>query len=202
VLRKRYSRVRWLPSTALLIVTQSQRPVERRPWHKVKHMGHLVTIGYFRYLCREHAKSTVFYLFITSGQSPPRQKSPSLIRPLVNMEEKAIVVPNTTHIIRFWGIFVAFCLLSFIFALDVAIITTSVSTITADIGGATEYVWIANSFVVASLDLPLSSMRFSMTICISSIQSLFKTSFGMGEHMDSPAKCISCATRFLPRHGR
>jgi MFS family permease len=54
------------------------------------------------------------------------------------------------HGYRFWGIFVALCLLAFISAFDVAIITTALPTITADIGGAEQYVWIANSFVVAS----------------------------------------------------
>lgn len=57
---------------------------------------------------------------------------------------------HTTRGPRFWGIFAALCLLSFISALDVAIITTSLPTITEDIGGATQYVWIANSFVVAA----------------------------------------------------
>ncbi|KAI2618908.1 MFS general substrate transporter [Hypoxylon sp. NC1633] len=51
---------------------------------------------------------------------------------------------------RFWGTFAALCILSFICALDVVIITTALPTITAAIGGATQYVWIANSFVVAS----------------------------------------------------
>ncbi|KAI1775360.1 major facilitator superfamily domain-containing protein [Hypoxylon cercidicola] len=51
---------------------------------------------------------------------------------------------------RFWGIFAALCILSFICALDVVIITTALPTITAAIGGAMQYVWIANSFVVAS----------------------------------------------------
>ncbi|EFE43625.1 hypothetical protein TRV_01586 [Trichophyton verrucosum HKI 0517] len=54
------------------------------------------------------------------------------------------------HTIQFWGIFVALCILSFISALDVAIITTALPTITAEIGGANIYVWIANSFVLAS----------------------------------------------------
>jgi MFS family permease len=57
---------------------------------------------------------------------------------------------NSGHGFRFWGTFVALCLLAFISALDVAIITTALPTITADIGGAEQYVWIANSFVVAS----------------------------------------------------
>lgn len=52
--------------------------------------------------------------------------------------------------LRFWGVFVALCILSFISGLDVAIIMTALPTITAEIGGAEKYVWIANSFVVAS----------------------------------------------------
>lgn len=53
--------------------------------------------------------------------------------------------------LRFWGIFFALCLLAFISALDVAIVTTALPRITADIGSVEqEYVWIANSFVVAS----------------------------------------------------
>ncbi|OTA76495.1 hypothetical protein M434DRAFT_38839 [Hypoxylon sp. CO27-5] len=52
--------------------------------------------------------------------------------------------------VRFWGIFVCLCMLAFISALDVAIITTALPSITASIGGARQYVWIANSFTVAS----------------------------------------------------
>lgn len=52
--------------------------------------------------------------------------------------------------VRFWGIFVALCILAFVSALDVSIITTALPTIIAEIGGATEYIWIANSFVIAS----------------------------------------------------
>ena len=52
--------------------------------------------------------------------------------------------------LHFWGTFVALCCLSFISALDVAIVTTALPTVTEAIGGAEQYVWIANSFVVAS----------------------------------------------------
>lgn len=63
--------------------------------------------------------------------------------------------PSASHSLRFWGIFVALCILSFICALDVIIITTALPTITASIGGAKQYVWIANSFVIASSVLQL-----------------------------------------------
>ena len=52
---------------------------------------------------------------------------------------------------RFWGVFVALCCLAFLSALDSSIITTALPTITKSIGGETEYVWIANSFVFAAL---------------------------------------------------
>lgn len=58
--------------------------------------------------------------------------------------------PQAKHGVRFWGTFVSLCLLAFISALDVAIITTALPTITAEIGGARQYVWIANSFIAAS----------------------------------------------------
>jgi EmrB/QacA subfamily drug resistance transporter len=58
--------------------------------------------------------------------------------------------PKTQRGVKFWGIIAALCLLSFISALDVAIITTALPTITSQIGGETQYVWIANSFVLAS----------------------------------------------------
>ncbi|KAI1346846.1 MFS general substrate transporter [Xylaria sp. FL0043] len=54
------------------------------------------------------------------------------------------------HTFRFWGTFVALCLLAFISALDVAIITTALPDIIDSVGGGSQYVWIANSFVVAS----------------------------------------------------
>ncbi|KAM4066395.1 major facilitator superfamily protein [Hirsutella rhossiliensis] len=63
---------------------------------------------------------------------------------------EAKMSPRPKHGVRFWGIFVSLCLLAFISALDVAIITTALPTITAEVGGARQYVWIANSFVAAS----------------------------------------------------
>jgi len=52
--------------------------------------------------------------------------------------------------VKFWGTFACLCLLAFISALDVSVISIALPTITADIGGARKYVWIANSFVIAS----------------------------------------------------
>jgi MFS family permease len=51
---------------------------------------------------------------------------------------------------RFWCLFGSMCLVSFISSIDATIVTTALPTITREIGGATDYVWIANCFVIAS----------------------------------------------------
>ena len=58
--------------------------------------------------------------------------------------------PSTTHSARFWCLFAALCLITFESSIDATIITTALSTITREIGGEEQYVWIANSFVFAS----------------------------------------------------
>lgn len=63
--------------------------------------------------------------------------------------DEAVSAPAAKGV-RFWGIFACLCILAFISALDVAIITTALPTVVSEIGGATDYIWIANSFVVAS----------------------------------------------------
>lgn len=54
-----------------------------------------------------------------------------------------------SHDWRFWLVFLSLCLLSCTSALDGSIITTALPTITSRIGGADQYVWIANSFTLA-----------------------------------------------------
>ena len=61
-----------------------------------------------------------------------------------------IEAPSVPHSWRFWCLFAALCLISFISAIDATIITTAPPTITREIGGEEQYVWIANSFVLAS----------------------------------------------------
>ena len=51
---------------------------------------------------------------------------------------------------RFWLVFLSLCLISFASALDSTIITTALPTINEAIGGQQNYVWVANSFVLAS----------------------------------------------------
>ncbi|ETS75579.1 hypothetical protein PFICI_12523 [Pestalotiopsis fici W106-1] len=70
----------------------------------------------------------------------------------VGEAQDATTLPAATqrHSWRFWGTFAALCILAFISALDVAIITTALPQITESVGGASHYVWIANSFIVAS----------------------------------------------------
>ncbi|GAP90256.1 putative MFS general substrate transporter [Rosellinia necatrix] len=52
--------------------------------------------------------------------------------------------------LRFWAIMLSLSLLGFISALDTTIIPPALPTIIKDIGGATQYIWIANVFVFAS----------------------------------------------------
>jgi MFS family permease len=68
-------------------------------------------------------------------------------------DEEPTLTASKAPTLRFWGIFAALCLLAFVSALDVAIISTALPFITAEVGGATQYVWIANSFVFASAAL-------------------------------------------------
>lgn len=71
--------------------------------------------------------------------------------PAITPTTKNASATGTSQGLRFWGIFVSLCLLAFISALDVAIITTALPKITSDIAAMEQdYVWIANSFVVAS----------------------------------------------------
>lgn len=70
-----------------------------------------------------------------------------------NMEDDGQVkteAPSVDHSWRFWCTFVALCLISFVSAIDATIITTALPTITREIGGEEQYVWIAGSFVLAS----------------------------------------------------
>ncbi|KAI1334211.1 MFS general substrate transporter [Xylariaceae sp. FL0016] len=99
---------------------------------------------------------------------------------------------------RFWGIFVPLCILSFVCALDVVIITTSLPTITEAIGGALDYVWIANSFVVASAVLqPLFGQLadvFGRQIPLVSSTALFLLGSGLSGGAQSPAMLMGGRT--------
>ncbi|GKZ17191.1 hypothetical protein AbraIFM66951_009077 [Aspergillus brasiliensis] len=57
--------------------------------------------------------------------------------------------PPGKHPISFWLVFLSLCLLSFVSALDGAIISTALPKVTASVGGETDYIWIANSFTIA-----------------------------------------------------
>lgn len=66
-------------------------------------------------------------------------------------EEKGVNEPPTFRPSwRIWTIFIVLCILSLLSAIDSTIITTSLPTIIRDIGGASQYVWIANSYLFAS----------------------------------------------------
>ncbi|KAH8773845.1 major facilitator superfamily domain-containing protein [Diaporthe sp. PMI_573] len=51
---------------------------------------------------------------------------------------------------RFWLIYVSLCLVTFASAVDNTIVFTALPTITRALGGGSQYVWIANSYVIAS----------------------------------------------------
>ncbi|KAI0385510.1 major facilitator superfamily domain-containing protein [Hypomontagnella monticulosa] len=53
------------------------------------------------------------------------------------------------HSWRVWTVFLVLCMLSFMASIDSTIITTSLPTVTREIGGAGQYVWIANSYLFA-----------------------------------------------------
>ncbi|KAI1423600.1 major facilitator superfamily domain-containing protein [Xylaria sp. FL1777] len=63
-------------------------------------------------------------------------------------------LPNTPkefkHTWRIWCIFIALALLAFLSSIDSTIITTSLPTITREIHGSNQYVWLANSYLFAS----------------------------------------------------
>jgi len=87
-------------------------------------------------------------LALTDNMATDEAKGPFTTQSVIAAKP---ISSTKSHNIRFWGIFCALCLLAFISALDVMIIATALPKITADIGSVEqEYVWIANSFVLAS----------------------------------------------------
>jgi MFS family permease len=58
--------------------------------------------------------------------------------------------PKSKHSWRFWLVFAALCLISFISAIDSTIITVALPTMTRAIGGEKDYVSMANVFVFAA----------------------------------------------------
>lgn len=54
------------------------------------------------------------------------------------------------HSWRLWCVFLALCLLSFMGAIDSTVTTTALPTITREIGGSNDYVWIANTYLFTS----------------------------------------------------
>ncbi|KAI0893529.1 MFS general substrate transporter [Annulohypoxylon nitens] len=80
--------------------------------------------------------------------SPPHDPNVTTENPLLN--DSPSINKSQPHSTRFWIIIAALSLLAFICALDATIITTPLPTIVEEIGGETQYVWIANSFVIAA----------------------------------------------------
>jgi MFS family permease len=57
--------------------------------------------------------------------------------------------PPSSHTWRFWCIFLAMCLVSFVCSIDATIVVVALPTIVREVGGEDQYIWIANSFVFA-----------------------------------------------------
>ncbi|KAI1653945.1 putative transporter [Daldinia decipiens] len=58
--------------------------------------------------------------------------------------------PKTSRDLRFWLVILSGCLVDFTTALDATIITTALPKITTAIHGEKQYVWLANTYVLAS----------------------------------------------------
>ncbi|CAF9926916.1 MAG: hypothetical protein GOMPHAMPRED_004262 [Gomphillus americanus] len=66
----------------------------------------------------------------------------------IQLQQKT--VPMSTRSWRFWSVFLACCLISLLSGIDATVITTALPTITRELGGSEDYIWVANSFVFAS----------------------------------------------------
>ncbi|KAK8133603.1 hypothetical protein PG984_005615 [Apiospora sp. TS-2023a] len=77
--------------------------------------------------------------------SPLQEPSTSLAGVDLETDETA----PFKHTWRIWTIFLVLCMLSFMASIDTTVITTSLPTVTREIGGAGQYVWIANSYLFA-----------------------------------------------------
>ncbi|KAG8666639.1 COP9 signalosome complex subunit 1 [Fusarium poae] len=75
------------------------------------------------------------------AESPAQEKQPSASPPGAAPSKKGA---------RFWLIFVAIALTTFLAALDTSIISTALPTIAADLGSDSLYVWIIDSYLLAS----------------------------------------------------
>ncbi|KAJ5852271.1 efflux pump fus6 [Penicillium soppii] len=66
------------------------------------------------------------------------------------------LVPSKRKPWRFWAVFPALCMTTFLSALDTSILSTALPTIALDIGAGESYMWITNSYILSStVVLPL-----------------------------------------------
>lgn len=100
----------------------------------------------------------------TESQQPSSPPIPAETKAATSGPPAAIEVPSREnvqdgdisgsssprHSIRFYLVFTSLCLISFVSALDATIIGTALPTITRDIGGESQYAWIANCFIITS----------------------------------------------------
>ncbi|KAH6609100.1 MFS transporter [Trichoderma cornu-damae] len=128
-----------------------------------------------------------------SETSPPQAQ----LRSVEKRDESPRVdeLEKFKHTWRLWCVFLVLCLLSLISAIDATIVTTSLPTITRDIGGSQEYVWVVNSFLFTStVPQPLFGQisdifgrRNPMIVAIS----LFAIGSGLAGGSQSPGMLIA-----------
>ncbi|GKT50530.1 efflux pump fus6 [Colletotrichum spaethianum] len=92
--------------------------------------------------------STVVELSVQREQELERDEAPSQL----NRD----LVPRKKKTWRFWAVFPALCVTTFLSALDTSILSTALPTIALDIDAGELYMWITNSYILSStVVLPL-----------------------------------------------
>ncbi|KAJ5474154.1 hypothetical protein N7475_003720 [Penicillium sp. IBT 31633x] len=130
---------------------------------------------------------------IASSTAKPAKQEPFNVPAEKHQEDETPTQPNNDHLIpkktwRFWAVFPALCVTTFLSALDTSILSTALPTIALDIEAGELYMWITNSYILSStVVLPL----FGQTANIFGRRWMLITSvviFALGSGMAGGAK--------------
>ncbi|KAI0023354.1 hypothetical protein F4780DRAFT_776779 [Xylariomycetidae sp. FL0641] len=102
--------------------------------------------------------------------------------------------PRTPHGTKFWGIFIALCLLSSISTLDVAINTTALPKITEDIGGATQALALAGYIWGVTISGVIFSAIFNSILHLISDAFFCAIYYWAAQLMPLPARPVNSST--------